>query len=321
MSLANSPFSPHAPALDTTKFRDRAFTAAGAKRARVPFLALRMLWFNTGSVCNLTCAGCYTESSPGNDTLHHLRASEVITYLDEIASRNMPTTEIGFTGGEPFLNREIIVMLEAALSRGFRTLVMTNGTAPMRRFEADLLGLRARFGDRLTVRVSIDHHQRSVHEAERGLGSWAPALDGLSWLAGAGFSVAVASRRLPGETDAQSREGYRALFQQIDVDLDVDDIGHLGRVPAVDADADTPEISEQSWSMLGKSPASVMCANSRMVVRRRGEPLPRVVACVLHPYDLQFDLGATLHDARRAVVLNHPHCARFCVLGGASCGF
>ena len=37
------------------------------------------------------------------------------------------------------------------------------------------------------------------------------------------------------------------------------------------------------------------------------------------PYDAQFELGPTLQDAARPVPLNHPHCARFCVLGGASC--
>ncbi|MGE5565620.1 MAG: radical SAM protein, partial [Parcubacteria group bacterium] len=29
--------------------------------------------------------------------------------------------------------------------------------------------------------------------------------------------------------------------------------------------------------------------------------------------------GATLAEALGEVPLNHPHCAKFCVLGGASC--
>jgi len=35
--------------------------------------------------------------------------------------------------------------------------------------------------------------------------------------------------------------------------------------------------------------------------------------------DEQFELGATLADASGSVPLNHPHCAKFCVLGGAAC--
>jgi hypothetical protein len=56
-----------------------------------------------------------------------------------------------------------------------------------------------------------------------------------------------------------------------------------------------------------------------MVVKRKGAARPAVLACTLIPYDAQFELGPTLKDAARPVPLNHPHCARFCVLGGASC--
>ena len=87
----------------------------------------------------------------------------------------------------------------------------------------------------------------------------------------------------------------------------------------MDAGADVPEISEGCWSILQLSPASVMCASSRMVVKRRGDARPSVAACTLLPYDPGFDLGPTLAGAMRPVALNHPHCARFCVLGGASC--
>jgi len=62
-----------------------------------------------------------------------------------------------------------------------------------------------------------------------------------------------------------------------------------------------------------------MCSSSRMVVKRRGAERPTVVACTLTPYDTGFDLGPTLGGALGEVALNHPHCAKFCVLGGASC--
>ena len=56
-----------------------------------------------------------------------------------------------------------------------------------------------------------------------------------------------------------------------------------------------------------------------MVVRHKGADAPSVIACTLLPYDPQFDMGQTLEEAERDVALNHPHCAKFCVLGGASC--
>jgi hypothetical protein len=79
------------------------------------------------------------------------------------------------------------------------------------------------------------------------------------------------------------------------------------------------EITTACWGILHKSPSDVMCASSRMVVKRKGAMRTSVLACTLIPYDPGFELGETLAQANRAVALNHPHCAKFCVLGGASC--
>ena len=76
------------------------------------------MWFNTGTLCNLTCQHCYIESSPKNDRLVYLTAAEVAEYLDEIDAGALPTSLIGFTGGEPFMNPELPAMLEDVLSRG-----------------------------------------------------------------------------------------------------------------------------------------------------------------------------------------------------------
>src|SRR5438128_4549972 len=111
--------------LDPAKFRDRMVTAKGERRASVRLAALRTLWFNTGTLCNITCRNCYFESSPRNDRLVYLTLAEVTSYLDEIAALGLPTREIGFTGGEPFMNPEIVAMIGAALARGFRVLVLT----------------------------------------------------------------------------------------------------------------------------------------------------------------------------------------------------
>jgi hypothetical protein len=97
------------------------------------------------------------------------------------------------------------------LARGFRALVLTNAMKPMHKVKPALLRLRDRYGDRLTIRVSIDHYGRAVHEAERGRRSWASTIDGLKWLATNGFAVAVASRRLSGESEDELRRGFARL--------------------------------------------------------------------------------------------------------------
>jgi hypothetical protein len=86
------------PGLDPRKFRDPDTTAKGEKRAAVALAKLETLWFNTGTLCNLTCTNCYIESSPTNDALAYLTPGEVSDYLDEIAALGWPVREIGFTG-------------------------------------------------------------------------------------------------------------------------------------------------------------------------------------------------------------------------------
>ncbi len=301
------------------KFADPLVTADGSARAQVALERLDTLWLNTGTLCNLACANCYIDSSPTNDALVYLTAAEAARFLDEIAASGREVREIGFTGGEPFMNPDIMAMIEDALGRGHEVLVLTNAMKPMRRHEAALRALRERYGTKLTLRVSIDHYTQAVHEAERGAGSWGPMLDGLTWLAQGGFSLAVAGRHLASESEAEAREGYAKLFAEHGIPVDAGDPARLVLFPEMDASADIAEITETCWGILGKRPADVMCASSRMVVHRKGEAAARVVACTLLPYDAGFDLGGTLAEADRPVPLNHPHCARFCVLGGASC--
>lgn len=312
-----SPFRVEAPALARGKFADPQWTAKGERRASVPLSGLETLWLNTGTLCNLACVTCYIESSPTNDALVYLSHAVALPFLDE--AQALGTREIGFTGGEPFMNPDFLPLLEETLNRGFDALVLSNAMKPMRRHETALLALRARYGTKLTLRISLDHHTQAGHEGERGPRSWGPAMQGLRWLSGHGFSLAVAGRLLPGENEAEARAHYAALFAREGIAVDAGDPARLVLFPEMDESADIAEITTGCWSILGKSPADVMCATSRMVVHRKGEPAPRVAACTLIPHHSDFDMGESLAEASGEVALNHPHCARFCVLGGASC--
>jgi len=309
---------PASKPLDPTKFRDALITGKGERRAHVALKRLETLWINTGTLCNLTCRNCYIESSPKNDRLVYVTAAEVASYLDEIEHEGLGTELIGFTGGEPFMNSELPSMLHDVLSRGLSALVLTNAMKPMHKLKDQLLALRG-YGERLTIRVSVDHYGRALHELERGGRTWAPTIDGLLWLMAQGFSVNVAGRLFSGEPEATVRAGYARLFAELGLALDAHDPVSLVLFPEMDATVDVPEITEACWGILGKSPDSVMCATARMVVKRKGAERPAVVACTLLPYDPQFELGATLREAQGGVPLNHPHCAKFCVLGGAAC--
>ncbi|MBR0672561.1 radical SAM protein [Neoroseomonas soli] len=306
--------------LDPAKFRDPVTTAKGERRATVALRGLQTLWVNTGTLCNIACRNCYIESSPKNDALAYISAAEIRAFLDEAASLGAPLREVGFTGGEPFLNRELPEMLRDVLGRGLSALVLTNAMKPMMNHAGALLALREEFGDRLTMRVSLDHHEAAMHDLERGEGSFAKTLEGLVWLARHDFRIHVAGRAaFGGGDDAAMRQGYAALFSAHRIPVDASDPVALMLFPEMDAATDVPEITEACWGILGKSPDSLMCASARMVVKRRGAERPAVLACTLLAYDPRFELGATLAEASRPVALNHPHCATFCVLGGAAC--
>jgi uncharacterized Fe-S cluster-containing radical SAM superfamily protein len=300
-------------------FQDPCVTLSGERRASVDLRELRTLWFHTGSRCNLACATCYVESGPHNDTLDFLALSDVEPFLDEIESGGWGTREIGFTGGEPFVNPHLIPVLDACLARGHAVLVLTNAGRPMLGRRRGLLELRERYGDRLSLRVSLDHYGPERHERERGPGSWDSALRGVAWLADSGFPVAVAGRTCWEEGEPELRAGYAKLFDRLGLRLDALDPACLVLFPDLEGPAPVPEITESCWGVLGVSPDDMMCAHSRMVVRRKGEAAARVVACTLLPYAPRFELGGTLAESARTVSLNHPRCARFCVLGGGHC--
>lgn len=303
------------------KFIDPMVTADGQPRAHVPLSRPETLWFNTGTLCNITCANCYIESSPTNDSLVYLTVAEVEDYLDQLEDRQWKVREIAFTGGEPFMNPDMIAMTEAALKRGYEVLILTNAMLPMmrRRVKDGLVRLNATFPTKLTLRISLDHWDVASHDAERGQGAFEKSLIGMDFLRDSGIQMAVAGRALWHESDAAAREGYRALFKARGYHIDASNPGQCVLFPEMDMSAEVPEITEACWGILNKTPDSVMCASSRMVVKRKGADSPAVLSCTLLPYDAQFEMGRTLEEAEAPVQLNHPHCAKFCVLGGASC--
>lgn len=307
------------PRLDPEKFRDPATTAGGERRAVVALTQLRTLWFNTGSLCNITCKNCYMDSGPHNDRLAYMTESEVAAYLDEVAAANWPVKEIAFTGGEPFMNPDILKMIEASLVRGHSVLVLTNAMKPLHHRRAGLLDLHRRFPDAMTIRVSIDHYTREGHEDIRGKNTWQPVIDCVQWLTANGFSLAVAGRTVWDEDEADARRRYAEFFAAHAIDIDAADPARLVLFPEMDESRDVPEITAECWDVLGVRPESVMCSTSRMIIKRKNAAGPVVVPCTLLPYDARFELGTRLADSARTVKLNHPHCARFCVLGGASC--
>jgi len=301
------------------KFSDPHLTLKGEVRAFVPFSQLNTLWFNTGTLCNLTCENCYIESSPVNDRLSFISVEDVTPYLDEIKVNNWETRDIGFTGGEPFINPHFVNILEETLKRGFNVLVLTNAYKVLNEPKKKaLLTLKEFYGEQLKLRISMDHHTIEVHDKERGKQTLEETLNTFKWLYDNNFNISIAGRSLIKEDKDQAILGYKKLLKDHSINLDLNQ-SNLIIFPEMNDGSDVPEITIGCWDILDKRPDELMCSSERMIVKNKAKKEMAVQACTLLAYNEEFNLGKTLKEAQKDVYLNHEFCAKFCVLGGSSC--
>lgn len=298
------------------KFKDQKVTADGSNRAFIEARNIKTLWFNTGTLCNIECKNCYIESSPKNDRLVYLTFEEVKSFIDEALDKNLGTNEVGFTGGEPFMNKDIMKMIDYSLRKGLKVLVLSNAMKPMLNRTKELIKLNH---SNLTIRVSIDHYQKEKHEEIRGKNTYDVMLQGLKWLNENNFNYTLATRLLWDEKEEDLRKNFGAFIKNNNLRLDTNSPKQLVTFAEMDEKIDTPEITTSCWDILNKDPNDIMCSWSRMVVRKKNSKSPSVIACTLLPYADEFDLGETLTNSLQKIYLNHKHCSKFCVLGGSSC--
>ena len=282
------------------KFENKFLTVSGKQRAFIKTKQFKTLWFNTGTLCNLTCKNCFMESSPSNDQLSYLSFEEFKNYIDESIVKNYGTKEVGFTGGEPFMNKDIIKMIEYSLKNGFNTLVLTNAMKPMLNKKEQLLNLKS---SNLTIRVSIDHYKKEKHELIRGQNSYDVMMMGLKWLNDNDFNYALATRLLWNEKEDVVRKNFGVFTKNNKLNLDTNSKQHLVTFVEMDEKKDTPEITTECWGILKKDPSNIMCSSSRMIVKKKGSKNTSVIACTLLPYDNNFDLGKTLEESFKKIYL------------------
>ncbi|MDC0597951.1 radical SAM protein [Candidatus Pelagibacter sp.] len=298
------------------KFKDQKVTADGSNRAFIEARNIKTLWFNTGTLCNIECKNCYIESSPKNDSLVYLTFEEVKSFIDEAIDKNLGTNEIGFTGGEPFMNKDIMKMIDYSLRKRLKVLVLSNAMKPMLNRTKELIKLNH---SNLTIRVSIDHYEKEKHEEIRGKNTYDVMLQGLKWLNENNFNYTLATRLLWNEKEEDLRKNFETFIKNNNLRLDTNSPKDLVTFAEMDEKIDTPEITTSCWDILNKDPNDIMCSWSRMVVRKKNSKNPSVIACTLLPYADEFNLGETLTNSLQKIYLNHKHCSKFCVLGGSSC--
>lgn len=180
---------------------------------KAPFLVLDTVWFQvSGTLCNLACGHCFISCSPTNHSHELMTRADVQPYLAE--AETLGVKDFYFTGGEPFLNRELLGILEDTLRIGPAT-VLTNGTLVTSERARALAGLAAGSRFSLDIRVSVDGISAATNDPIRGDGSFEAAMRGVRELGRAGMDpILTAAQTWTDADDADLREAFHQFLKE-----------------------------------------------------------------------------------------------------------
>ncbi|MDR4652576.1 MAG: radical SAM protein [Nitrosomonas sp.] len=289
-------------------------TPEGLPRGFIHTHALDELWFHTGTACNLACPFCLEGSKPGDNRLQLMRFDDAGPYIDEALM--LGVKQFSFTGGEPFINRDIIRLLDYAL-RHRPCLVLTNATEPLMKRIRQLEPLRD-YAHPLHFRVSLDHYDAAAHDRGRGAGMFAQALAGMRELHAMGFHLSVASQMMTDMPPDKVAQRYAEVFRAAGLPADLHRIEFPEFYPP-EAVVTAPQITQSCMTdfQTESSRRAFMCAFSRMVIKQNHRC--RVYACTLVDDDPDYALADTLTESLRIPVSMKHHRCYSCFKFGASC--
>jgi molybdenum cofactor biosynthesis enzyme MoaA len=243
-----------------------------------------------------------------------MKLSDVKPFIHE--ALDMGVEQFSFTGGEPFVIRDFVNILNYA-SQHRPCFVLTNATDPLLKRKHQVTPL---LDNPFPIhwRVSLDFPDRARHDVDRGEGSFHKALEGIRWLVDQGFEVSIARQTDEDEIPANVEAAFREIFRDwgIPETLAFTAFPDLG-VPG--SEDGSPEITENCMEKYPTKEARshFMCTYTRMLVKKKDEV--RVFACTLVDDDPEYDLGGTLAESMdERIMLRHHRCFA-CYRFGASC--
>ena len=279
----------------------------------VPFVAFDTLWFQVaGTLCNLECTHCFVSASPNNHNHEMMSLETVKRYLAE--AEGLGLKEYYFTGGEPFLNREIFEIIEATLAQG-PVSVLTNGLLIKADGAERLRRLAHASPYSLDLRISIDGWDAATNDRVRGPGTFERALSGIQQLAAAGLNpVLTVTEACEGASTAFGRTRFLAFLREMGLTqprLKVMPLLRLGaEVHRTRAYASWESLRGQTLSRA--EALALVCSSGRMVTSKG------VFVC---PILVDFEgarMGETLTETQRDFGLRFPACYT-CHAEGLSC--
>lgn len=146
---------------------------------------LTELWIHTNNSCNLSCSHCLVSSGPDGD--RGLPAERLLAVIDE--ARSLGVKRFFFTGGEPFVRRDIFQLMDAALADPDAELVILTNAMLLR--DRRLEELAGRDRDRLRLQISLDGSRPETNDPIRGEGSFGSTVSGIHNVVKLGFPVTI----------------------------------------------------------------------------------------------------------------------------------
>ncbi len=276
--------------------------------------ALDELWFQvSGTVCNLRCRHCFISCAPDNHSHWFMTREQVRRALDDSVA--LGVKEYYFTGGEPFMNREMEEILADTLELGPAT-VLTNATLILPRRARKLAELAASSPYSLELRVSLDGITREMNDAIRGEGAFDRCLEGIRNLVAEGFlPIIPCMRSWPEEETVRYLEGFRKLLAGVGY--------HRPRIkilpPLLMGEEarrtrgyeDTERVTRRM--MDGFDASQLLCSRARLVTATG------VQACPILLESPSARVGDTLEEAARTPARLKESACFTCYLSGAIC--
>jgi MoaA/NifB/PqqE/SkfB family radical SAM enzyme len=278
-----------------------------------PLFALDTLWLQVaGTLCNLQCTHCFISSSPTNNSFEMMSLDDVRGFLAEAES--LGVKEYYFTGGEPFLHRDILEMLEAALALG-PVSVLTNGVLIREDTAARLRALADASDYSLDLRISLDGLAAAANDRVRGAGTYERILEGVRRLAAVGLNpVVTVTEACDGAGTEEGRVRLLELLRGLGLPRP-----RLKVMPLLRLGAETrrtrgyePAETLRGLTLTRAETEVLACATGRMATARG------VWVCPILLDSPDARMGATLRDTLRPFALAHSACYT-CHVQGLSC--
>lgn len=288
-------------------------TEVGGDGPGLAFAGLDTLWLQvTGTVCNIACRHCFITCGPKNDSHPIMETAEVLAILDQ--ARACGVRDYYFTGGEPFLHPDILLLIRRTLALGPLT-ILTNGMLldpPIARELADIF--RASVMS-LDLRVSLDGITAAENDPIRGKGTFEAIMAGAANLLAEGinpvFTVTTVHAAYEGNDgrlrfiDALAARGFTRPRVKFIPPF------HLGREARRSKGYPEGAVLGRGDLFEGEEDL-LLCGSSRTVTARGVYPCPILIE------EDGCRLGDRLEDGLHPIRLGHPACVT-CHVEGFTC--